>query len=641
MHFPLNLKSLDFLISRLTAPPNGRPCHISKLSHDTLVDQVFIYLDVFDILRLRLVNKLYYYLTHHTAIWKRFLRNAEVPLPPLPPTSRYSLQNINGLEAERVVLRGVSLEERWKNNDLNYMQSWEFYAHHHILSMAMLPGGHYIVASVTDNARSRYSLIIFVMDSTLAGAWVVARTDTFTKAYHLQAKYMTIGGERGIVVAYIRRNYRRFEDMQSGVDISQYSADHEIDSPVPIKYECVCLHVPLSSLEVLGDSRIVPGSEEYLRHARAQPAPFRPLATVQTRSPLGIPCLDEIFGSPYLAVAKDRNKIVFKKLDGGPAATLHCEPTFVGPIEEHSIAAIRLVSVENKVLVVRKVSQGDPTVTVEYYDVIPPGDEKAEVHASCTNGIIIYGADATWVKISDHGIPPREDDSVVPVLYGRPEAYAPRPISVFIYLSAGRKLLRLSIFPVRDEDVPLPSPSSGPLSHDQAYGAYTYPLKADKEPDWWSFKRYEEEAHVLAGSYRSIVYTTPLGNRTDAPPIVKFHRYFDPWSRWEDPPDGVDMHQKHVVSRTYVPDSVRDIKSVAALAWDETIGRLCVAGAGSPTVHVLDFAAWPVSRETSGGTVRRPVAVQLNPDPDAILAPLPELPPEEDGETESMAVDAA
>ncbi|GBE77151.1 predicted protein [Sparassis crispa] len=462
--------------------------------------------------------------------------------------------------------------------------------------MAMLPGGHYIVASVTDNARSRYSLIIFVMDSTLAGAWVVARTDTFTKAYHLQAKYMTIGGERGIVVAYIRRNYRRFEDMQSGVDISQYSADHEIDSPVPIKYEC-------------------------------------------TRSPLGIPCLDEIFGSPYLAVAKDRNKIVFKKLDGGPAATLHCEPTFVGPIEEHSIAAIRLVSVENKVLVVRKVSQGDPTVTVEYYDVIPPGDEKAEVHASCTNGIIIYGADATWVKISDHGIPPREDDSVVPVLYGRPEAYAPRPISVFIYLSAGRKLLRLSIFPVRDEDVPLPSPSSGPLSHDQAYGAYTYPLKADKEPDWWSFKRYEEEAHVLAGSYRSIVYTTPLGNRTDAPPIVKFHRYFDPWSRWEDPPEGVDMSQKHVVSRTYVPDGVRDIKSVAALAWDETIGRLCVAGAGSPTVHVLDFAAWPVSRETSGGTVRRPVAVQLNPDPDAVLAPLPELPPEEDGEIELMAVD--
>ncbi|KAL6303938.1 hypothetical protein BKA93DRAFT_734009 [Sparassis latifolia] len=333
MRFPLSLKSLDFLISRLTAPPNGRPCYISNLSHDTLVDQIFIYLDVFDILRLRLVNKLYYYLTHHTAIWKRFLQNAEVPLPLLPPTSRYSLQNINGLEAERVVLRGVSLEERWKSGNLDYMFSWEFYAHHHILSMAMLPGGHYIVASVTNNARSQYSLIIFVVDSTLAGAWVVARTDTITKAYHVQAKYMTIGDERGIVVAYIRRNYRRFKDMWSGVDISQYSADHEIDPPVPIKYECVCLHVPLSSLEILGDSRIVPGSEDYLRHAKAQPAPFRPLATVQTRSPLGIPSLDEIFGSPYLAVAKDRNKIVFKKLDGGPATTLHCDATLEGPIE--------------------------------------------------------------------------------------------------------------------------------------------------------------------------------------------------------------------------------------------------------------------------------------------------------------------
>lgn len=243
------------------------------------------------------------------------------------------------METERLLLRAISLDRSWKSNEPKYLYDWSFNAHHDVLSMVLLPGGQYLVASVADRVQKHYAIVVFAMDHRTAGAVPLAKTPTTTKAFHLQAKYMTIKEERGIVISYVRRDYKHFRDRRKGpfapgaIDISKYSPDHDVDPQVPVKYECVTLHVSLYSLEVLSDPRFVPGSAEFLQHARAQPRPFRIIAVIRTRSPLGPPTLDEVFGSPYLAIVKRPNSIMFKNLNGGAVSTLTCSPSPVHPNE--------------------------------------------------------------------------------------------------------------------------------------------------------------------------------------------------------------------------------------------------------------------------------------------------------------------
>ncbi|KZT63632.1 hypothetical protein DAEQUDRAFT_733599, partial [Daedalea quercina L-15889] len=273
---------------------------------------IFSYLDVRDVISLRQTNKFFHHISHHSIIWKRFLRQADVPIPPLPPTSRHSLPNLSGLEAERLLLRSVSLQRTWESRDPRYVDAWVFDAGHTVFSMATVPGGQYLIASVgnsVDNSGERfadYSLVIYAMDHPRGGAHAIARTRTHTRAYHLKARYTTIRGRRSIAIAYVRRDWGRRSERESAtpaVDVSTFSGDHEIDPPTPIKYECVALEVPLECLELLSDPRLTPGTPEWAAHASAQPKPFR-----------------------YLAVLKRPNSIMFKNLEGGLASTLACPP---------------------------------------------------------------------------------------------------------------------------------------------------------------------------------------------------------------------------------------------------------------------------------------------------------------------------
>lgn len=198
--------------------------------------------------------------------------------------------------------------------------------------MTTVPGGQYLIASVGTSVGTSgdkftdYSLVIYAMDHPL-GVWALARTRTRTKAYHLKARYTTIQGRRCIAIAYVRRDWGLLSDRKARnhpVDVSIWSGDYEIDAPIPIKYECVTLEVPLVSLETLSDPRLVPGTPEWIAHARSQPKPFRSLTEIRTRSQLMYPDIAEIFGEAYLAVVKRPNSILFKNISGGPSATLTC-----------------------------------------------------------------------------------------------------------------------------------------------------------------------------------------------------------------------------------------------------------------------------------------------------------------------------
>ena len=210
-----------------------KPCLLG-LPNDILVDRIFARLEVLEVLRLRCVRarfsfvficalhrptpqvcKLLYYLTHHAVIWKRFLRFTHLPIPPLPPTMRHCLRNLTSFEAERLLTRAVSLERNWNWCNPEVLDSWKFDAFHRVKEMILLPGSQYMVASVSETSGQDWSLVVFVMDGRY-NVVPLAKTPTGTRAYNLQAKYMSMDGVVGITIAYVRRAWRHRGDAKKG-----------------------------------------------------------------------------------------------------------------------------------------------------------------------------------------------------------------------------------------------------------------------------------------------------------------------------------------------------------------------------------------------------------------------------------------
>ncbi|EMD32513.1 hypothetical protein CERSUDRAFT_77231 [Gelatoporia subvermispora B] len=588
--------------------------HIQRLSAELLC-MVADYLDIFDILRLRQINKLFYDFTHHGHIWKRLLRDAQVPLPPLPPTTRHSFERLTSLEAERLLTRAYSIDKVWESDNPYPYSRWAFPAHTQILSMVVLPGGQYMVASVTDDRQYHYGIMVYVMDHRLGGCVALAKAATATKAFNLQAKYMPVCdadgvAERGIMISFVRRDFKYRVHRNSGVDISQYTGD-AIDPEVPLKYECVTLHISLKQLEVLGDPRFPQNSEEWIRHARRQPHPFKTLALIRTRSILGIPALDEIDGIPYVAVPKLPDRIVFKNLNGGPASVLRCNNTEPYPDKQHTIRAIRMLPCQNQVLVVREIGaplEGEHVL--EIYDIIPPGDELTELARDATDiewletdtiGVL------SGIQLSDHGLPTTLDASFH-------TARAPQPITLWAHrhlrlapqdTQRGRHpyaysgLLRAVLYPERTPE-----------------GGYRYtlerlaPLRAIPLAGGYVL-------HALVGAQRSLVYMTHEEDLRATPRVRGLRRFCDP---------GLVSYEA-ALARADKECFTRKIKvpkdvewgAVAAMAWDESIGRLCVAEWMSDVVHVLDFSHAPMLDEEGK---RVPVPHELENDPDVDMTPL-------------------
>ena len=110
-------------------------------------------------------------------------------------------------------MRAHSLDRLWKLDSVepNLYKRWTFNSDCRIAEMVVLPGGRYLVASVSDAAMLKWQVKVFVMDDRNR-ALAVMSLDTKTKAYNLQAKYLTVKGVRSLVIAYVRRDWRRRDD---------------------------------------------------------------------------------------------------------------------------------------------------------------------------------------------------------------------------------------------------------------------------------------------------------------------------------------------------------------------------------------------------------------------------------------------
>ncbi|CCL99060.1 uncharacterized protein FIBRA_01071 [Fibroporia radiculosa] len=634
----------------LVSEPSPKILRVDQLPNDVLVDQVLSYLDLPDLLALRRVSVLFYELTHHTVIWKRLLRRTDVVIPPIPPTARYTLPHLTGLDLERLLLRAISVERRWSDPSFNEIQPWTFNAHHRICSMVALPGGPYLIASVCDHGSNHYSLVVFVTDYSRGGVIPLAKTRTKTKAYHLQARYLTVNGKRSIVIAYVRKEYKNHKERRRphlgphDIDISDYAGDYEVEHSVAVKHECTVLQISLEKLEHLSDPRLHSETDRFLNYAIAQEAPFRLLAVIKSRRQLMHPVLDEIRGSPFIAVVKLPNTIVFKNLEGGALATMDCAATTGFPNNEHTILAIRLIPVQDTILVVRKLRtpplepsterekrrgpQDLLTPFIEYY-AIPPIGEKPLVSTSVSTAQIqlesCYALDD--VTISDHGIPTRFDDSIKPVLWSSADAYAPSPIHIFMRCYPPEAYMRLTIYPERIPNVRPPTPPTTDASpkdlaqsaFEHSFQTYHYPISheglyGEKLPP----QHPAAELRILPGSARAILYsvysdTVTLGHR-----VHIMERYSLPRAQTE------EKDRKDVCMRF---PRWPGMKSIQTMAWDDTIGRLFVAEKDTSMISVLDFGAAP--RLDDDGK-RMPLPVHLSPHPDDMLTPMPEVPPQED-----------
>lgn len=154
-------------------------------------------------------------------IWKRWLRRIgpHLPLPPLEWSTRWSIKTLSALEAERMVTRAMSFDKSWHNSRPGFRpghELWSFPVHFRISSLCLLPGSQYLIASVCDRTLKRFSIILFTLDHKFGGAVPLAQCQTDGKAFGLTARYMTVRGNQGIVIAYLLRHWKDPEDGKRG-----------------------------------------------------------------------------------------------------------------------------------------------------------------------------------------------------------------------------------------------------------------------------------------------------------------------------------------------------------------------------------------------------------------------------------------
>ncbi|THH11448.1 hypothetical protein EW146_g8039, partial [Bondarzewia mesenterica] len=295
-----------------------------RLPNDILVDHVFTKLAVRDIVRLRQVCKALYQLTHQPAIWKRILKHFQHPLPPIPPSLRYSYPSLSGLETERLIVRALSLEANWRSPKPQVYSVMALQAYYEVISMKFLPGGQHMIASVRDGDPNAYSLLLFTMEHRVKLAWPIAKIRTESKAYTLEAKYMKHGGELGIMIGYVRREPKHSADRAARINVSEYSEDYDVDFPVAIRYESVALHVNLHAVETMEDPRFPPGTVEYFANVRDHPPPFKRVSVVRSHNPIDHLDFEEIDGVSYLFLAKRNNEIIMKNLETNSVSRIVC-----------------------------------------------------------------------------------------------------------------------------------------------------------------------------------------------------------------------------------------------------------------------------------------------------------------------------
>ncbi|KAI0801556.1 hypothetical protein C8Q74DRAFT_1242789 [Fomes fomentarius] len=622
-----------------------------RLVDDVIINHIIPELDVPDIHNLRQVDAQFRNCTTDPVVWKRMLERTQhqYQLPPLPPTERYSFANLSSTEAERLFTRASTLKRHWDKDQLPCARRWDIDSHRIVLEIALLPGGQYLVAAMADRSRTRFSIEVFTSDFNYSLGFPVARLESGTKAFDLRAKYMTIHDEQGIVIGYVTRTYRRERYSDRLGSINTIPSDWNVNSSRLVKYECTVVHIPLSSLELLyGDHGAAPEahrSEAYRTLALQQRRPFRVLTEITSRSRISNINIDEdTFGIPIVAVMKEArhgtDHIVHKNLDGGLATTMHCTPHPSFPALPHAIIAFTILPNQQQFLLVRRAGTNQepspgPYYFLELYDIVDAPGQTLSLTATARSAI--HASEGNhWEKVwlSDHGLGPSlaHDPSIRSYLHSHshhsqsPQPIVPQPIVIFVNAALSYDVAYEPIIPVRH----------GVVAADGETVQYRYTLSED-EP-WMEIEALDPavqslndvyEHRILPGSTRPLIVSIPrrtlglhkfeirlLGGiwdeqllgaqnetRAGASASGAGAGAGEEGEREEsgsedtdtdtEMEDGVVNTKQVGVARRFEIEP-EDLTDISTIAWDETIGRLCIGYAKDTRIAVFDFAGAPM-----------------------------------------------
>ncbi|KAG1779564.1 hypothetical protein EV702DRAFT_1178268 [Suillus placidus] len=557
---------------RVHQDSSGLPS-LSMLSDDVLVDHIFNYLMVEDIMCLRMVNKLFYNLTHHGIIWKRFLQRIGPNAPTLPPSLQYSPRFLTSFEAERLVIRAITVHKNWILPNPPAASYLPVQAHRHILSMVVLPGGKYLVASACNLAKTHYSLVVYVLDHRICGIVPLAETPVRGKAYNVCAKYMNVEGTPSILIGYIRRKTLKMHQSAHSIDPSIYNSylnnpRCQIDAPIPLEYVATCLQISLDALDTLGNPMFVPGSQEFFDFAALQPPPFRLLGYLRSDSELRNVDLGEVDGVPNMVVAKMPETIVMKELTSdGLISTFECA---------------REVSLSQQLAPANPSPGGPPIIpdvmfTVAMFPTPDPGDGEAGEFNPLSIASF-YGKDIEDFQISDPH-----------VLHNHGSNFLPPPINIFYRNESGGRICHMIISPTPRESAPEGFRSTGKPHYAIAN------LKSNMMHRL-SFKN--DESRTVCRTFVIPGYTLSVRNFSSH---LLSKRGDDAYSimrreTLQNVLRNVPKHRENMLGQFDLPpfilDHIRD--GVTAIAWDEGTGRIFYSKPRETMLHMLDMAETPL-----------------------------------------------
>ncbi|KAI0328436.1 hypothetical protein GY45DRAFT_1000910 [Cubamyces sp. BRFM 1775] len=608
------------------------------LCDDVIVDNILSRLDIEDIAKLRQVSQQFWQCSTEAAVWKRRLEREKHYLPPVPPTARYSLENISAVESERLLTRISSLTKVWNRHEPPSLHNWQFDAHHvEVTEMALLPGGQYIVAAVNDLSQDTFSIRVFTADFQYSMAQPIATMEVPTKAIELKAKYMMFRGDPGIMIVHIRRDYRH-NCFRTRFDVNSLPVDYQPPAnDRRLKYECVVAHVPLAAVELLGELSYHKEKREWKILAEQQGRPFHVLAEIKSRSRLSQPAIDDdVNGAPFVAVLKHveavADRIVYKNLDGGPGSTLVMSPNPLLPPEfPNSIMAFCILPNQKQFMVFLRMGDNPaddapnedamlPIYWAEFWDIIDGAGKEPIVCNPAARSNIHLSEGHYWKKVwlTDHGLGPalEHDRSLRPQLLGPGGRPKLKPITLYAQANNCGGIPFYTLFPAGHPLAhnPMEVPPPGP-------DAYRYVFTEEFMQFDWSTVNEEAgsspvvEMEMLPGSARSILYSFFASDR-HADGTFDIWRINAVWDKGLLDPHNMELAQALAELAGYLQptednelitdegEPVFDVRhlemgparmeGISAIAWDDTIGRLCIAYAKDPRIAVYDFAAAPL-----------------------------------------------
>ncbi|KAJ3723589.1 hypothetical protein DFJ43DRAFT_648646 [Lentinula guzmanii] len=558
---------------------------IQKLSVDVWLDDIFIYLTIEDVICLRRVNKTLFLMTHEPIIWKRFLVRLPVPIPPLRPTLRWSL-DLTGFQIEQLVAKAMIADDNWRRISPVFSWSRPEFAFYEVLELKLLPGGQYMVASVKDSASRRFYICIFCLDHPDPNFPPLARHSVPSRAFNIEARFLTWEDRPGIMIFY---SMRLPEDGKlRGYDLSELSNNPNVEPPYPIRHESVSMFVDMTALEVLSDPSITRRSQAFRSRAAMLSQPFRKAMHFISDCPIEFPSLFEFDGRPFAALVSGPEEIVLINLATSQVSSIKCQRIPFFDYAEHKICAFRVLPKQNQVLVIRSLRlrklerdhryRPQDRHTMELH--ILPDAGQLGVMSLPEEYIMLDDGNVASVHISDSYEPLRGDDH--PFLHD-PNA-RPLPLAVYMCWEDLGGVEQINVHPL--------------LSYDQRW---YYNL--DWNQTQATVKDPEHHVRVIPGVQRALMYTVPLDDRSDKPKIKTLGRYCNPYSHDVAYPHGFPPEGDFSVLRYRYVRPTKDYapikcssnvfqhiaeKGCNAITWDESTGRVCMATQKNMKFLILD-----------------------------------------------------